>query len=81
MKSFIILLIAALVTSNSSQITLTKPKDASKPHAKPKEIIPTGNPIPICNGENDGKCVTADDVTTPNKNAHGYNSDFEWSHN
>ena len=43
--------------------------------------INTGNPIPICNGSIDGDdCVQADDVVSPNKQAHGYKQDFEWSH-
>ena len=67
MKTIISYLVASLLVAASFQIKL--------------QDHPDGNPIPICNGVNDGPCVTADDVTTPDKNAHGFRTEFEWETN
>ena len=68
MKFLIALLVAALATESAAGVQIGK--------MDPK----TGMAIPVCNGSNDGACVTADAVTTHDKKSHGYKQDHEWSH-
>ena len=68
MKSTILFIAAVLISSTTQMRVIQKD-------------LTDGNPIPICYGGNDGKCVTVEHVLTPNRFEHGYNTEFEWETN